>query len=55
MAKSIEISTKATALERTEKERALTLVIEAQANVVSTPKVAPISTPMLKPAFATAS
>ena len=41
--------------ERTETERTLILAIETQANVVLTPEVAHISTPMLKPASTIAS
>ena len=44
-----------TALERTEKEKAWTLVTEAQADVVRMPTGTPISIPMLKPASAIAS
>ena len=50
-----DTTTVATALERTETERALTLMTEAQANVVPTSKDAPISTPMPNPASTTAS
>ena len=46
----IETATEVTARERTEIERALTMVIEAQADVIPTPEAAPISTAMLKQA-----